>query len=200
MTKIIKFENEQEWLDGRRGKATATKVSGLIVKRGTEHKMGFWELVAETVALPPDGENRMDRGKRLEQEAIEYFTKETGKKVNTDLVLVCRDDDPRIAYSPDGLIGKTEDVEVKCLSSALHIKALVQKKIPHEYEDQMIHGFSVNDSLRKRYMVFYDPRMPIPFFYIEVLRKDHKDRIKYQLDAVRSALKEVDLLEAQITF
>jgi hypothetical protein len=50
----------------------------------------------------------MDRGKRLEDEAIERFAKETGKKVNTDLVLWMRDDDENIAVSPDGSIGKTK--------------------------------------------------------------------------------------------
>ena len=39
----------------------------------------------------------MDRGKRLEDYAVERFVKETGKKVNTDLVLWVRDDDENIA-------------------------------------------------------------------------------------------------------
>ncbi len=175
--KIQKFSTEDEWLEARRGRVTGTRLKDLIVKRGTAKKMGFYELIAERIALPPDGENVMDRGKRLEDEAIERFAKETKKKVNNDLVLWYRDDDENIAVSPDGSIGKTEAVEVKCLSSARHIEAWLTKKIPDEYEYQVLQYFIVNDKLKTLYFVFYDPRMPKDFFYHEVHRKDVLDDV-----------------------
>ena len=125
--KILHFSNETSWLDARRGRITGTRLKDLINKRGGAPKIGYYELIAERIALPASQENAMDRGHRLEVDGIERFEKETGKKVNKELVMICRDDNENIAYSPDGFIGKTEDVEVKCLSSARHIEAWMTK-------------------------------------------------------------------------
>ncbi len=198
--KILHFSDEQAWFDARIGKITGSKLAGLIVKRGTEEKIGFYETIAERVATRPDSENRMARGRRLESEALERFETETGKKVNKDLVICFRDDDKNIAYSPDGLIGKTEDVEVKCLNSAAHIEALLTKEIPNEYEAQIIQGFVVNDDLKTRYMVFYDPRMPKDFFYLTIHRADLQEKITEFLDMEREVLRQIALIESQLTF
>lgn len=116
------------------------------------------------------------------------------------MVLCYRDDEESIAYSPDSLIGKTEDVEVKCLSSAKHIEAYLTKKVPTEYESQIIQGFVVNDKLKTRYMVFYDPRMPKDFFYFTIKRTDYKEEIEKYLELERNALKEIAKLETEFTF
>ncbi|MCV6900789.1 YqaJ viral recombinase family protein, partial [Escherichia coli] len=84
---------------------------------------------------------------RLEEEAVARFVKETGKEVNTDLVIFTRDDNENIAFSPDAYIGDTEVVEAKCLSSASHIEAWLTQEVPSEYEEQTIQPFIVNDTL-----------------------------------------------------
>ena len=142
----------------------------------------------------------MDRGKRLEDEAIERFAKETGKKVNTDLVLWYRDDDENIAVSPDGYIGKTEAVECKCLSSARHIEAWLTQEIPDEYEYQVLQYFIVNDSLKTLHFVFYDPRMPKDFFYFTIHRKRLQRQIEEYLDLERRVLAEIAQIESKLTF
>ena len=120
---IIKsYDNEQEWLDARAGLITGTRLKDILPKqRGTGYRAGFYEILALRVAVPPTAENPMDRGKRLEEEAMEEFENLTGKKVNKDLVIWFREDEENIAISPDGYIGSKEAVEVKCLSSARHI-------------------------------------------------------------------------------
>ena len=200
--KIIKFDTEESWLEARRGKITGTRAKDVMPKtRGaTGYRAGFYEIIAERIAVPHNGENVMDRGKRIEEEAVERFVKETGKKAKRELVLCVRDDNESIAYSPDALIGKTEDVEVKCLSSAHHIEAWMTKEIPSEYESQIIQGFVVNDKLKKRYMVFYDPRMPKDFFYLTINRKDWKDKIEEYLKFEIQALKRIAELETELTF
>ncbi len=135
--KIIKYDNEETWQLARRGKITGTKLKGLITKRGNGKKIGFYELIAERLAIPPDDENVMDRGLRLEEEAIKEFEKKSKKKVKTDLVIWEREDNPSIAVSPDGYIDKTEAVEVKCLGSARHIEALLTNEIPKDYQEQI---------------------------------------------------------------
>lgn len=198
--KIQHYKNEEDWLDARRGRIMGTKAGNLVLKSGKGYKIGFYELIAERVAIPPNEENVMDRGHRLELDAIVRFEKETKKDVNKELVIICRDDDENIAYSPDGFIGKTEDVEVKCLSSARHIEAWITKKVPSDYVEQMVQGFVVNDKLETRYMVFYDPRMPIDFFFITIKREEVKEQITEYLDLERRVLREIAEIEKQLTF
>jgi len=199
--KVLNFNSEEEWLESREGKITGTVAKNVITIRGTTKKKGFWELIAKRVALPRDGENPMERGRRLEGEAIDLFAKETGKKVNKDLVLCVSDEDPNIAYSPDGLIGKTEDVEVKCINSASHIEALITQKIPTEYDFQVLQAFIVNPQLKRRYIVFYDPAIQAkPFFYITVERKDVEEDVKKYLEEELRIIKEVEEITNQLTF
>ena len=193
--KTIKFENEEGWLEARKGKITGTRLKDLILKRSTKPKLGFYEIIAERIAIPATQENVMDRGHRLEEEAMERFMVETKKKVNMDLVIWQRDDDSNIAISPDGFIGKTEAVEVKCLSSSRHIEAWLTKEIPSEYECQKLQYFIVNDKLKKLYFIFYDPRMPKDLFWIEVNRKDVNEKVKEYLLLEKEALKRMEKLK-----
>ena len=198
--RINKYDDEQSWLLARKGKITGTRLKDLVVKRSTKPKIGYYEIIAERVAIPPDDENRMDRGKRLEEYAIERFEKETGKKVDGSLVMWSRDDDENIAISPDGAIGKTEAVEVKCLSSARHIEAYLTKAIPFEYEYQVLQYFIVNDQLKKLYFVFYDPRCPIDMFFQVIERRDIEDKIIEYLELEKEVLKELEKITTQILF
>lgn len=198
--KTLKFKNEEEWLEARRGKITGTRLKGLIVKNGNKKKIGYYELIAERVAIPATEERAMDRGKRLEDDAMDRFSKETGKKVDHSLVIWQRDDNEYIAISPDGFIGKTEAVECKCLSSAKHIEALLTGTIPSDYEEQVLQYFIVNDSLKILYFVFYDPRMPKDFFYFTVKRADVKEKVKEYIELERNVLEEIVKIEKELTF
>ena len=197
--RVDKYSNEEDWLDDRRGRVTGTRAKDLISARGGR-KIGFYEIIAERVATPPSSENPMARGVRLEEFAIERFAKETGKKVDSSLVIWSRDDDSNIAISPDGSTGKTGGVEVKCLSSARHIEAWLTKKIPAEYKYQAIQYFVVNDKLKVLYFVFYDPRMPVDFFFLELRRVDVENEIQVSLGAQRDALEEIDKITKALTF
>lgn len=198
------YETREDWLAARLGKITGSRLKDVIVKRGTAKKLAFYELIAERIAVQEDSddtESAMDRGTRLEPEAIERFIKETGKKVDTSLVIWSRDDNESIAVSPDGIIGKTEAVEVKCLSSAAHIKTFLTQEIPAEYEDQALQYFIVNDTLKTLYFAFYDPRIPCKdFFVIAINRADKKEQIAQYLAIENDTLKEVEEAVIKLTF
>jgi|SRR3990167_5335954 len=198
--KIIKFSSEEQWLEERRGKITGTRLKDLVNKRGGAPKLGFYELIAERIAIPYNGESYMDRGKRLEDEAVEKFSEKTGKKVDNELVIWTRDDDENIAVSPDGSIGKTEAVEVKCLSSARHIEAWLTKEIPSEYEFQVLQYFIVNDKLKKLYFIFYDPRSPIDMFFLEQNRVDLESKISEYLELEKEVLRQIDEITTKMVF
>lgn len=198
--KTLTFKTQEEWLEARLGRVTGTRLKDLVNKRGGKPKIGYYELIAERIAIPASEENVMDRGHRLEDEAVQLFAEGIEKKINTDLVLWCRDDNENIAISPDGYIGETEAVEVKCLSSARHIEAWLTKEIPAEYHEQVVQYFVVNDKLEKLYFVFYDPRMPKDFFYLEVSRPDVQKTVDEYLELEIMVLAQIEEIEKQLTF
>lgn len=199
--KTNKYESREEWLAARRGKITGSRLKDIVVKRGTGKKIGFWELVAEGIGVAPDDESAMDRGSRLEAEALERFAKESGKKLDTSLVIWTREDDESIAISPDAFIGKKEAVETKCLSSARHIEAYFTQEVPDEYEFQVLQYFIVNDTLKTLYLVFYDPRILVKdYFVLTINRKDKEEAIAQYLQYQKDTIKEVREYINQLTF
>lgn len=185
--KTLKFESREAWLNWRLGKATGSTLKEMVNLREGGTKPGVFRAAAESLigsaAIDADDmENAMERGIRLEPVAIARFEKETGKKVGRGIIGWERDDDSRMAVSPDGVIGKTAAVEVKCLSIGKHLEALYTKRIPKNtagYEEQLAQYFIVNPKLTKVFYVFYDDRFPAPldFFYLTFTRKDMKEEI-----------------------
>jgi predicted phage-related endonuclease len=201
--KITKFdkENEEQWLDYRSGKITGSKLKDIIVKRGTSPKIGFYSLIAQRIAIPPTEEKAIYRGKRLEEEALERFEKETGKTLIKDLVIWTREDNEDIAFSPDGYTKDLKEVaDAKCFNSENHIKAYINQKVPSEIEDQVIQAFCVNDKLETFYLVFYDPRMPKDFFYLTIKREEVQDKVIEYLEYQKNILEEVEMWANKLTF
>lgn len=198
--KIIKFNLEEDWKKAREGKVTGTYLGKILSQTSDKPKVGFYDLIAKRVALPADpNENPMDRGRRLENEAMERFEKETGKKVNKDLILCVSEENDQIAYSPDGLIGKTAGVEVKCLNSASHIEAWLTQKIPADYYFQTIQPFIVNPKLKTLYFVYYDPRVLAKDFFYITIEKDEKAVEKYKQRELE-ILKDIEHIVLELTF
>jgi len=200
--KIIPLQQgSTEWLAYRKGKISGTMLGELYSKRGTR-KLGFYELIAENIAIEPDEENRMERGLRLEEEAIEVFEKKTGLKV--ERVGVCvHDKYPNIINSPDGLIKKgskyTQAIEIKCLSSARHLQAAIEDKVPVEYEAQMLQYFIVNPDLKELFFVFYDPRIEAVQMHIVIVKREDlgelpEKYLQFQLDQLEEVKQIVERL------
>lgn len=199
--KTLTFDRKEDWEEARRGKIAGTRVKDLISVRGGK-KTAYYELIAERMGVAADDENPMERGLRLEEEALTRFEAETGKKVDRSLRLCTREDDEHIAYSPDGsVIDEPAGVEVKCLSSAKHVETYLTQKCPNEYELQVIQSFVVNEDQQTLYMVFYDPRVTAkPFFFLTIKREDKEEEIAETLAYERDTLREVREIVTNITF
>lgn len=197
---IHKFNNREDWLQFRKGKISGSRLKDIIVKRGTGHKKGYYELIAERLAVDESefegfipNETPMNRGTRLEKHAIERFRNETGKKVDESLIIWSKDDNSDITVSPDGIISDEEAVECKCLSSASHIEAYLTNEIPSEYVEQGIQYFIVNEKLQKLYFVFYDPRIPVKdYFVIEMNRSEVESEIKLYAEFQIKTIEEIN--------
>ena len=187
------FETREEWESARRGKITGSRLGDMTLKRSKEKKIGFYELIAERLGIPADGEDAMQRGTRLEPEAILMFEQETGHKVDTRKKIWMRDDNESIAISPDGDFNdEREAVEAKCLASSRHIEALLTGKIPKDYEYQSSQYFVVNDKLERLHFAFYDPRLLTkPFFIITIERHEIQKEILEAIALERDILTEV---------
>lgn len=190
---IKRYETKEDWELDRVGRITGSKLKGLITKRGTSKKIGFWKLVADRLAIPDSVEiNPMERGIELEEFAIKKFEKQTGKKVDASLVMWQRDENDNIAISPDGYTKDLKEaIEVKCLGSAYHIEALFTQVVPKNYEDQILQYFIVNDELERLYMVFYDPRLLCKQFFYLTVERDQK-KVEEYLELERQMLLEIN--------
>ncbi|MDZ4241130.1 MAG: YqaJ viral recombinase family protein [Patescibacteria group bacterium] len=191
--KTLQFQSKEDWLAFRKGKISGTRLKDIIVKRGTGKKKGYYELIAERLAVAPTEEDVMERGNRLQAEATERFAKETEKPVDGGLVMWIREDNESIAISPDGVISPTEALEIKCLSSASHLEAYLTQEVPTEYKEQIIQYFIVNDTLTTLYMCFYDPRVPCKdFFYLTIMRESVQKEVAEYLEYQKVVLREID--------
>lgn len=193
--KIETFEDRYSWFEARRGKITGSRLGDVYSVKGGK-KLGFYEVIAERLGLSADDESPMDRGTRLEPEALDEFEKATGKKLDRAKVIWMRDDNESIAISPDAsVIDAPEAVECKCLSSARHIEALLTGKIPDDYKYQRLQYFIVNEDLKELHFAFYDPRvLAKPFFTITTRREDVQDDIIKFLAFERDTLTEIEMI------
>lgn len=199
--KIEKYKSEEEWLEARKGRIGSSRLGSLFSKRDRKPLKSYYEIIAERIAIPANGESVLDRGHRLEDEAVARFQEETGKKAVKDLIIWAREDNKAICASPDAVVvGEPSALEIKCLNSASHIEAWLTKEIPKEYEEQALQYFIVNDKLKTLYFCFYDPRMPKDFFYIEIKREDVEDKIAEFLELQERALAEIEDIVCQLTF
>lgn len=198
-------QNSDEWLEWRKGKITGSKLKDIVTKRGSGRKIGFYELIADRLALTPDDESAMQRGHDLEEEAVQKFTEATGIEVETDCGVWVSDEDENIAISPDAA-GKVDDkyriaVEAKCLSSARHLQAVVENTIPYDHLEQRIQYFIVNEDLETLYFVFYDPRViSKPLHIIPVHRKDVEGDIEFYKQYEKTTLREIDRIVSELAF
>lgn len=187
---IKKFEDLDEWMSERLTKITGSRLKDIVVLRGPNEKVGFWQLVSERLAKPrAKGENVLTRGHELEIVAVGLCSKELKKEFITDLVMWERSDNSSIAISPDAYTKDlTEAVEAKCLNSAEHIQCYYEKHYPDEFRFQVYQYFIVNDDLKILHVILYDPSVIEKCQYIrfEIKREEIEDEItkykEYQID------------------
>lgn len=201
--KITKYETKEEWMDGRERRITGTTLIDVTPKATkskepyAEKREGWFTLIAENLSIRSDSENEyekpMDRGNRLEPEAIDKFTEKTGIEICKDRVILSRDDNENIANSPDGYsLDFKVEVETKCLGRGKHAEALLTNKIPKAFYYQNLQPFIVNEKLEILYFVMYDPRFIVNQLIIfEIKREELKDEIAEYLEVQRKALEEI---------
>lgn len=191
-------QGSDEWFQIRKGKITGTTLKSIM---GTPRarQEAIYEIIAERLTVGIENEtsyeNPMERGKRLEPEAIAMFEFVTGKKVSK--TGFCEDDEnSSIANSPDGLIEEEDGaLEIKCFGGKNYVKMWLTNEIPDEYQAQKIQYFVLNENLKTLYFAGYNPDIPVhPMHIIEVHRADVLDEIEKAREAQVAFLVEVNTI------
>lgn len=169
-----------EWLHIKKGVVSGTQLKGLM---GTPkaRQDAIYDIIGERLKVGVDDgiyESPIDRGNRLEPEAIASYEFETGYQV--DRVGFCESDDScHIGNSPDGLVGDHGAVEVKCPEHKNHVKYWLTNTVPDDYIWQVVQYFVVNKELEWLDFVSYNPDIEVhPIHIIRVIRNEIVDKIE----------------------
>tara|TARA_R110000868_G_scaffold226178_1_gene478737 strand:- start:930 stop:1535 length:606 start_codon:yes stop_codon:yes gene_type:complete len=138
----MSIQGTPEWLAERAGKVTASMVSAVLAKPETAGYRDYQaQLVAEILTGKPQGSDytnaAMQFGTEMEPLARSAYEAETGFSV--DEVGFCQHPTiDRAGASPDGLVGNSGLVEIKCPKVATHLAYLIAGVVPAGYKNQML--------------------------------------------------------------
>lgn len=192
--KIIKIEqNTPEWEAERRGRIGGSDTKGILPpSRGTSDAAGFWHKIGErlTSAREDMSESAMDRGHRLENDAITELETIVGLPFNRDAGIWRSEENDMVQLSPDAAEDSdkpTYAAEIKSLSAGKHFKTLYAKQfsaldgidlVPNEYgsyyREQALEYFVVNPDLDVLFFALYLPEAIKPEHRMVVITIDRE--------------------------
>jgi putative phage-type endonuclease len=192
-----------EWFAERRGKATASRIADIISKTRTGWGASRTNYAAQLIAERLTDETQesytnaaMQWGIDTEPRArvaYEFFS----DNAVTEVGFVVHPRLDQSGASPDGLVGDTGLVEIKCPSTATHIATLLSQAVPAKYIVQMQWQMACTERDWCDFVSF-DPRMPerLCLFTRRILRDSAKLE---QLESdVAEFLAEIDTKIAQL--
>lgn len=133
-------QRTEEWFADRLGKVTASRIADVMMKPTTAGYQNYRaQLICERLTGQPTEtftSAAMQHGTDTEPQARAFYEMEMG----LDVVEVGFIPHPKLEWtgaSPDGLVGDTGLIEIKCPQPATHIKTLTGAKIDRKYLLQM---------------------------------------------------------------
>jgi putative phage-type endonuclease len=158
-------QRSEEWFAVRRGKFTASDFDALMPAKSkpldswTDAQMKVvYRVAADRMTNPVPDASRvsasMQWGIETEDEARAAYEMETGQEVQQVGFIEL---DEWIGCSPDGLIGETEGLEIKCPNSETHMRYMAEGSISEDYWFQ-IQGSLWITQREIWHTVSFDPR------------------------------------------
>jgi putative phage-type endonuclease len=167
-----------EWFAARLGRVTASRIADVCAKTkvgyGASRSAYLNQLVAEILSGQPQESftnAAMQWGIDHEAEARDAYSARTGEIV-TEVGFVPHQT-LQAGASPDGLIGDTGLVEIKCPNTQTHLEYVESRKPPMKYLQQM--QFQMACTGRQWCdFVSYDPRLPdnLKLLIVRIQRDD----------------------------
>ena len=147
MKVIDAVQGTPEWLAARAGRVTASMISNVLMKPETAGFRDYQaQLVAEILTGKPQGSDytnvHMQYGTETEPLARSAYEAETGFSVD-EVGLCIHPTIDRAGASPDGLVGNSGLVEIKCPKVATHLAYLIAGVVPAAYRNQMMWQMAV---------------------------------------------------------
>lgn len=139
-------QHSTAWMKLRAGIPTASEFHRLVtpkwkIREGDGPHTYLCEKLAEKWTGMPlmqtQGFGAIEQGTILEEEALPWFELTTNQTVQR--VGFITSDDGRMGCSPDGLLGETGGIEIKCPQPQTHVGYLLDGVVPDEYLAQ-VHG------------------------------------------------------------
>lgn len=171
------LQRNDDWHAQRCGKVTASRIKDMGAKptKGKKYNALTLTILSERITGVQEESKpttAMQWGIDQEPFAITAYENERGAIVsNVGLV-----DHPAIEMSgasPDGLVGKDGQLEIKCPSTTTHLNTILMDEVPAEYIPQITWQLACT---RRAWCDFvsYDPRLPehLRLFIKRVYAKD----------------------------
>ena len=188
------IQGSEEWLNARKGRATASEFSKILTATGnlSKQSIGYMrKLARECVIDDPQefaGNKFTDWGHEMEPLARDYFQAEVldDRLLTVEEVgFIGRGDGAPVGCSPDGLIRCAQSgafvggLEIKCPQVDTHVGYLMEGLLPNAYKMQ-VHGSMAVTGLPYWYFISYYPEMnPL---VLKVERDDFTDKVGAALD------------------
>jgi predicted phage-related endonuclease len=165
--KIIEcIQYSPEWYKARAGIPTASGFDRIItVDEKVSKSLNKYlnQLAGEAIAgiaIDQYQSDAMKRGKELEDEARKLYTLITGRKVEE--IGFCRTEGETIyGCSPDGLVGDSGLLEIKCPTIAVHVNYLLENLLPLDYYQQLQGQLLVTGRQWVDFMSYYPGLKPL---------------------------------------
>lgn len=203
MTEEI-IQGSEEWFAIRCGKVTASRVADVIAKTKSGPAASRKNYLAELVAERLTGEAAhgftnaaMQWGTDTEPQARAAYAFYADTDVQ-EVGFVVHPTIPDSGASPDGLVGETGMVEIKCPNTATHIDTLLSEKIPAKYVTQMLWQMACTGRQWCDFVSF-DPRLPEDMrIFIKRMERD-EGRIGELSAEVAAFIAEVETTVSDLT-
>lgn len=169
------IQGSDEWLQARCGVISASCFNKIITPTGkaTTGKTRqdyMLDLIHEQITKTPIesfSNATMQRGNDLEPEARESFEFINDIVVN-EVGIIYQDETKIISCSPDGLIGKSQGIEIKCPLHRVHLSTLKSQSMP-SCHIQQVQGCMMVSGRSQWWFVSYHPQHK-PF--ITIINRD----------------------------
>lgn len=170
-----------EWFSERLGSIGGSSIAAVCAK-GKKNKDGsygkaktrqdlLYRLAGEILsgqAYQGYKSKYMDRGNELEPEARDRYIVATGNPVE-QVGLIRRA--PFKHHSPDGLVDADGMIEIKCVIPSVHVKTIIEDRVPLEYVKQIQWGLAC-DRQWCDFVSFCPEIVSRPLFIKRMLRDD----------------------------
>lgn len=160
------IQGSQDWANARLGKATASRIADIVAKTktgwGSSRANYLAELLCERLTGQPAEKYENDSmrwGVEKEAEARDAYAWRT----DSDVTQVGFIDHPTIGMSgasPDGTVGYTGLLEIKCPNTASHLDTLLSGAVSGKYITQIQFQLACCPDRLWCDFASYDPRLP----------------------------------------